>query len=134
MRYKTALNRCWGLVSLLWIAWCLYWPFYARRQDRRAIHAETGETYQLCLRQKGMTPATCAADRDAYTNLDERLAWPPEQNVYQSFAGNTWRDALSFLTLLCLFPVVFGYVLIRAVLESIFWFARARPQDVPVRH
>lgn len=97
------------------------------------IGREMAETYKLCLHQQGMTGAACAADRTAFTKLEERLAWPPEQSAYQSFAGNRLRDAVSFLTLLCLFPVVFGYVLVRAVFEGVLWFARARPQDVALR-
>lgn len=134
MRYRTALNRCWAVVCVLWIAWCLYWPFYARRQDRRAIEAETSATYRLCLQQKGLTARQCAADREAYTRMDERLAWPPEQSPYQEFAGTNLRESLSFLAVLCLFPIVFGYVLVRAVLEAFLWFARVRPQDAAVHH
>jgi hypothetical protein len=128
VRYRSALNRCWAVISLLWIAWCLYWPFYARRQDTRAIEAETAETYNICLHTNGMTPAACATDRQAYTELRLRVTWPREQSVYRSFAGKNLSDALSFFTFLCLLPVVFGYVLLRAGIEAIFWFARIRPE------
>lgn len=131
MRYRSALNRCWGALSLLWIAWCLYWPFYARRQDKHEIEAQTAETYNICLQQKGMTPATCEIDRQAYTKLEKQIAWPSEQNVYQTFAGKSLSQALSFFTLLCLFPAVFGYVLLRMVVEIILRFAGLKPQDLP---
>jgi hypothetical protein len=131
VRYRSALNRCWAAISLLWIAWCLYWPFYARRQDTRAIEAETAETYNICLHTNGMSPAACATDRQAYIELQQRLAWPPQQSVYPSFAGKTVSDVSSFFTFLCLFPVIFGYVLLRAPMEAIFWFARTRPERMP---
>ena len=130
MKYRSALNRCWATVSILWIAWCLYWPFYARRQDGRDIEAEAAESYSLCLQQRGMTQAACDTDRRAYTRLDERLAWPQDQNAYQTFAGKTLSDVLSFYTLLCLFPVVFGYVLLRAVVELCVWFARVSARRI----
>ncbi len=133
VRYRSALNRCWAALSLLWIAWCLCWPFYARHQDMRTIQAEAAESYNLCLHQKGMTAAGCAVDRNAYTEFTERLAWPPEQSPYQSFAGKRLADQLSFLTVLCLLPVITGYVPLRAVLEVFLWFARAKPQDLAVR-
>ena len=133
MTYRAALNRCWAVVSLLWIAWCLYWPFYAQRQDAQAITADTAETYKLCLQQKGMTAAGCAADRDAYIKLDKRLTSPPGQSAYQSFAGARWQDALSLMILLSLLPVVFGYVLVRSVLEFLLWFARTKTKNLPIR-
>ncbi len=134
MKYRSALNRCWAAISLGWIAWCLYWPFDARRHDRHAIEADAAVTYKICLHTNGMTPAACATDRQANAELQEHVAWPREQSVYRSFAGKSASDALSFLTFLCLFPVVFGYVLLRAAIEAIFWFARARPQDMATFH
>lgn len=132
--YRSVLNHCWAAVSLLWIAWCFYWPFYARHEDERQIEAETRQTYNLCVQQTDMTRVACAIDRDAYTKLHERLAWPPQQNIYQTFAGQTLSEALSFFAFLCLFPVVFGYALLRAVIELFLWFARIRQQDVPIQH
>lgn len=111
------------------MAWCLYWPFYARRQDVRTIQAEVADTYNICLQQKGLSASDCATDRAAYTQLKRRLVAPPDQNAYQTFAGRKLSDALSFFTVLCLFPVLIGYLLVRTVLEAFLWFARARPQD-----
>jgi hypothetical protein len=100
----------------------------------RAIEAEMANTYKLCLQQKGMTPAGCAADREAYTKLEQRLAWPPQRSVYQSFAGKRLGDELSVMAALCLLPILFGYVLIHAVLIGFLSVTRARPQDGPIRH
>lgn len=119
------------MVSLLWIVWCLYWPFYARQHDRHAIEAEAAQTYEICLEQKGMTPAACALDRDAHTKRLEQIGWPSERSPYQSFAGEKLADAFSLLTVLCLLPIVLGYALVRTVFEVCVWFARARPQDLP---
>ena len=114
----------------MWIGWCLYWPFFARWQDIRALQAEAAATYKVCLQQKGLTAAECATDRDAYTKLNRLWAAPPDENAYQTFAGKRLPDALSLLTVLCLLPILTGYALLRAVLEIVLWFARARPQDV----
>lgn len=130
MKSRSVLNRCWAAISILWITWCFYWPYYARQQDQRALDADLAETYSLCLQQQGMTPATCEADRAAYKKLDESLAWPPDQNAYQVFAGRKMSDAISLLTVLCLLPIVFGYALVRGVFEATIW-CRSRFTNAP---
>ncbi len=124
VRYRSALNSCWAVVAIAWIAWCLYWPFFARGQDERALQVEAAETYKVCLQQKGVTAADCAVDRGAYTKLNRRWAAPPDENVYQAFAGKKLPDALSFFLVLCLFPVVTGYGVLRTVLEALLRISR----------
>jgi len=129
LSYRAVLNRFWAAVSIAWIGWCLYWPFYARQQDLRAIQAEAAESYKVCLQQKGLTASDCAIDRDAYSKLNQRWTAPPNENVYQTFAGKKLPDALSLFAVICLLPIVTGYVLLRIVLEGFLCFARLRMQD-----
>lgn len=130
MKYRRTLNRGWAAVSLLWIAWCLYWPFYARKQDRRAFEADAAATYRVCLAQPGMTEAQCAQDRTAYAKFGEQLVWPSEENAYRAFAGKRWPDALAFLTVLCLLPVVAGYAALRLPLELFLLFKYSKQRVI----
>ena len=111
-------------MSVAWLGWCLYWPFYARQQDFGAIEAEAQETYRVCLEQQGLTPADCQIDRAAYGKMFREQAAPADENVYQVFAGKRWQDALFFYAVLVLLPLAAGYILLRGLLEIVLWAGR----------
>jgi len=123
---RSALNSVCVLVLLLWTAWCLYWPFFARAQDIRQAINEADAGYAVCLTHRTVTPASCKADRDAYAQLLIRAVAPPDENAYQRFAGRRTADAVEFMTIVCFLPPVLLYAVLRTVLEATLWLARPK--------
>jgi hypothetical protein len=130
LKYRAALNRLYLATGLLWIAWCLYWPFLVRDQDIQEVMTEANEAYEVCLQQRGVTPTDCSTDRTAYEKLLREMAAPPQENAYQSFAGENASDAIAFMSVLCLVPPLIVFALIRLVLEVWLFFAHTKGRDI----
>lgn len=118
VKYRAVFYVCCLAGAALWIAWCLYWPFYARRQDMREALVEIDQAYRFCLQQEEMTAANCSADRAARLSSERRLIAPPGENAYQSFAGKSMGDAIVFMSTLCLLPLLLAYAVLRVLLAG----------------
>lgn len=125
LKYRTTLNVCYLCLGVLWVAWCLYWPFLVRNRDIRQATAEAEQSYRVCLEQPGLTRADCHNDREAYEQLLRATLAPPEENAYQLFAGEKASDAIAFMSALCLLPPLIVFAFARFVLEVCLFFARA---------
>ncbi len=110
-------------------AGALYWPFYSRQHDLQQALAEVDESYKVCLQRGIVASKDCSIDRNAYASLQRNLIAPPDENPYQSFAGKKARDAIQFMSVLCLLPPMIVFALILLVLEVCLWFAHIRPQS-----
>lgn len=130
LKYRTALNFCFVLVTAVWIAWCLCWPFVARHQDIQRSVAEATATYEVCLQQRGVTAGDCRHDQQVYRQLLSNAVAPPDENAYQVFAGKKIGDAIRFMSVLCLLPPVVAFALVRLTLEFALVLARLRSADV----
>jgi hypothetical protein len=132
LKYRRTLILCYTACALLWIAWCLYWPFFARDQDFEQADTEAAKAYEVCLQQPRVTAQACRADRESYQKLLRDAAAPPGENVYQVFAGNQLGYAIAIMSALCLLPplVVFGFL--RLLLELALFLGRLVPKAVRV--
>jgi len=113
---RRAINLTVALVGAAWIAWCLYWPFWARQQDTREALKEAEASYRVCLEQRALTRADCTRDRAAYEQLWRELIAPHYENVYQSFAGGNPRQTLALMLTLCLAPPLMLFAASRMLL------------------
>ena len=124
------LHAMCGVLTVLWIGWCLYWPFVARAQDIRQANREAAAAYSVCLNRHAVTAAACKADREAFAQLLREAVSPPDQNPYQRFAGRHLPDAIRFMAILCLVPPLLFYAILRAVLEIGLRVIRPRPPSL----
>ena len=130
LKYRVALNRLYLATGVLWIAWCLYWPFRARNRDIREADIEAQETYKVCLQQRAASPADCDRDRTEYKKLLRNMVAPQQENVYQSFAGENAIDAIGFMFVLCLLPPLVVFAFLRLLLEVWLFLAARRPANL----
>ncbi len=120
------LDRGFVVVSTLWIAWCLCWPFIARQHDLHLADTEADQAYRVCLQQPAVTTADCKADHEAFRNRLRIAMVSPEQTAYKWFAGRRVKDATIFMAILCLAPPLILFVVFRLTLEGLLCFARFR--------
>ena len=112
--------------GLLWIAWCLYWPFLARDHDFREAATEAEEAYRVCLQQRVAGAAACRKDRTAYEALLRNVVAPSQENAYQSFAGKDPLGAIEFMSVLCFLPPLIVFASLRLALEICLAFAHSK--------
>ena len=112
--------------GLLWVAWCLYWPFLARDHDVQEAVREAEEAYKVCLQQHVVSVADCRRDRSAYEQLLRTMVAPPQENAYQSFASKDPLDAIEFMFALCFLPPLIVFASLRLALEIWLSFAHLR--------
>gem|GEM_PF-3320597 len=133
MRYKLVFHRYYAALAGLWIAWCLCWPFYARRLDLQSAAQEAGATYQVCLQQPGVTRRDCRNDRDFNLKLQRDLIAPGGENPYRSFVGGSTAVILCTMSGLCLIPPLLLYPLLRGLAAICVWIlTRNRHRVVPL--
>ena len=125
LKYRTALNRLYLATGLLWIAWCLYWPFLIRKHDIQEAVTEAEEAYKVCLEQHAVTEVDCRKDRAAYETLLRNMVASPQENAYQSFAGENPLDAIEFMSVLSLLPPLIVFAFLRLLLEMWLSFAHS---------
>jgi hypothetical protein len=113
------LNRIWVIVSVLWMFWCLIWPYYARHQDLILAEHEAQEEYRTCLSLAVVPQDICRHDRVSRTRFLSDLVAPPTENVYSRFAGAVPKDAIAFYIALCGIPVLVSYCIARMALELV---------------
>ena len=107
------------MVAALWIAWCLYWPFFARKQDIHRAFKEADQDYRVCLQEHIARSSDCLEDRDLSRKRLQHAVAPPEENAYQRFAGRNFGDALTFMATLALLPPLLLYALARLAMQGV---------------
>ena len=132
LRWQTAFHRCYAILTSLLMAWCLFWPIYARKLDLEAISKEVRETYKICLQQPGVSQKDCANDRDFSRNFQRKLIAPPDKNPYQSFVGSGSLAMIFTLTALCIVPPLLLYGVFRFLGAIIRALWRSAPRTAPI--
>ncbi|MBV9158068.1 MAG: hypothetical protein JO097_17515 [Acidobacteriaceae bacterium] len=82
----------------------------------QAVSKEAEETYQVCLKQPGVSPEDCARDKDVNLRFQEDLLAPGGANAYQTFVGGGNLVTGVTLFALCALPPLLLYPIVRWIL------------------
>ena len=112
-------------MAIVWLSWCLYWPYFALHQNAQAAIREADETRKVCFQQPGLTPVDCDLDHRLYKQRLLQATMPSGRSAYQSFAGQTAEAVIGFMSALIAIPLLALYVTGRLSLGAYRLVARA---------
>ena len=133
LNYKRGFQRVYMLLSLAWVLWMLYQPFYERKRAVENAIESAHRIERVCLdgAENLRLVAGLQADQkcfDQFRKNEEELlarAAPPGVDPYQQYvlAEKPWRG-IAVLATLCLGPPALVYGLILCIARVGAWVYR----------